>query len=218
MAGPAWIRSATAMSTICRRSFRKAQDDGHIELMTCAATHGSCRCWHEDGSIRMQVKQAAQTYEKFLLAGPRGIWLPECAYRPRCNLGSAAMDRRAGDAVVPARIEEFLAREGFDYFIVDTHLLAGGDRGRHRWTRTAIRSAKPGAHHHAPQERDRFLSKSPYCLSSSAANSRTTAGSGPRARPNSGLQVWSGKSGYPGDYAYSTSTRSICPGACATGK
>jgi len=44
-------------------AFAKMQKAGHIEIMTCAATHGYLPLLHDDKSIEAQVKQAVSTYE-----------------------------------------------------------------------------------------------------------------------------------------------------------
>ena len=193
--------------------FRKAQDDGHIELMTCAATHGFLPLLHEDGSIRMQVKQAAQTYEKYFWRRPRGIWLPECAYRPRCNWAPPPWIAGPKTPWFRPGVEEFLAQEGFDYFIVDTHLLAGGDARPVTVDRSDTLGKAWGRIHHAPHERDRFLSKSPYLPFFVGSQFEDYPPVAALVRdPNSGLQVWSGKQGYPGDYTYLDFHKKHLPG------
>ena len=106
--------------------FKMHQDEGRLEIMCSAATHGYLPLLHEDGSIQGQIRQGVATYERFMGRRPRGFWLPECAYRPRCTwapspqLGTEAPWQRTG-------LEEFLAANGYDYFPVDSHLVAGGD-------------------------------------------------------------------------------------------
>ena len=64
-------------------AFKKFQDMGKLEIITCGATHGYfplmdvCR-----ESVRAQVKVAANHYEKVFGRRPIGIWLPECGYHP----------------------------------------------------------------------------------------------------------------------------------------
>ncbi|MDD5617765.1 MAG: DUF1957 domain-containing protein [Candidatus Omnitrophica bacterium] len=83
-------------------SFKKLQDLGKIEIITCGATHGYfplmdvCKA-----SVRAQVKVAVSFHEKIFGRKPQGIWLPECGY-------------------VPGH-DEILKEAGIKYFIVDSH-------------------------------------------------------------------------------------------------
>src|SRR5256885_1659512 len=62
--------------------FRHFNDTGAIEVFTCAATHGYFPLLGTDESIRAQVKIGVETHIKHLGRKPRGIWIPECGYRP----------------------------------------------------------------------------------------------------------------------------------------
>ena len=62
--------------------FAELQKNGHIEIITCGATHGYFPLLSQDISIQAQVKQAVSSYIRHYGKQPRGIWLPECAYRP----------------------------------------------------------------------------------------------------------------------------------------
>ena len=86
------------------RAFRDFMDAGHLEIITCAATHGYLPLMTVvPNAVRAQIQVAVQTHEQFFGVRPSGIWLPECAYQPG--------------------LEEFLAEAGLDYFFVDTHGL-----------------------------------------------------------------------------------------------
>ena len=94
-------------------AFKKLQDLGRLEVITCSATHGYLPLMEVErqASVRAQVKVAADLYEKVFGRRTPGIWLPECGYNP-------------GD-------EEALKREGIKYFFVDTHgILFGSPRPR----------------------------------------------------------------------------------------
>src|SRR5262249_10898825 len=56
---------------------------GHLEIIPCAAPHGSLPLLSRDESIRLQLATAVATHRRHFGRAPRGIWLPECAYRPR---------------------------------------------------------------------------------------------------------------------------------------
>jgi len=108
-------------------AFRRMQDAGHIEVMTCAATHGYLPLLHEDASVQAQVLQAVENYERHFGRRPRGIWLPECAYRPKCHWAPPPEIGYPETPYPRKGIEEFVGENGFDYFIVDTHMLGGGN-------------------------------------------------------------------------------------------
>ena len=85
-------------------AFKKFQDSGHLEIITCGATHGYLPLMDiNPHAVRAQIKIAARNYEKHFGRRPRGIWLPECGYYP-------GHDR-------------FLAEEGIKFFFVDTHSI-----------------------------------------------------------------------------------------------
>lgn len=109
-------------------ALRALQDQGAIEIMTSGATHGYFPLLYEDASILAQVRQGVQTYLRHFGRHPRGFWLPECAYRPRTQWAPPAeIQPPDGHTWLRRGIEEFLGENGIDYFIVDTHMLGGGD-------------------------------------------------------------------------------------------
>src|SRR6267143_1957567 len=64
-------------------TFAELQRGGHVEIITCAATHGYLPLLSRDESIHIQLRTAVETHKRHFGVAPRGIWLPECAYRPR---------------------------------------------------------------------------------------------------------------------------------------
>lgn len=89
------------------KAFRKFQDLGYLDVITCGATHGffpNMDVVHK--SVRAQVKVAKEHYEEVFGKPPRGIWLPECGYNP-------------GD-------DKILKEFGIQYFFVDTHGILHG--------------------------------------------------------------------------------------------
>ncbi|MCK8827184.1 DUF1957 domain-containing protein [Natroniella acetigena] len=82
--------------------FKKFQDLGYLELITCGATHGYLPLMQEyPEAVRAQIEVAIKTHKKHLGRKPRGIWLPECAYYPG--------------------LEKILKEYDLRFFIVDTH-------------------------------------------------------------------------------------------------
>ena len=94
-------------------AFKKFQDLGKLEIITCGATHGFfplmdvCR-----DSVRAQVKVAANHYQSVFGRRPAGIWLPECGYHPGHD--------------------EILKEAGIRFFFTDSHgVLHGSPRPKY---------------------------------------------------------------------------------------
>lgn len=92
-------------------TLRWLQDEGIIEVLTSAATHGFLPLLERDSSVLAQVRTGVETYRKYFGCRPRGFWLPECAYRP------AGRDEKGG--TMRRGIDEWLAGEGIEYFFVE---------------------------------------------------------------------------------------------------
>ena len=193
--------------------FRRLQNAGHIEVITSAATHGYLPLIGRDECVQAQVKQAVHAYQRHFGRPPRGFWLPECAYRPRYAWASPLPDAGPQEARVRKGVEEFLAENGIEYFIVDTATLLGGAAAgvymerfpglQHLWERFRA-SYRPG-----PVDAE----KSPYeaYLVSSAAEDRPPVAVFTRDE-RTGIQVWSGEHGYPGDGWYLDFHKKHLPG------
>lgn len=82
-------------------AFKRLQDQGHLEIITCGATHGFLPLMLQKESIRAQIQVAVEQYTRLLGRPPRGIWLPECGYNP-------------GD-------DEVLREYGIRFFFTDAH-------------------------------------------------------------------------------------------------
>ena len=107
-------------------AFKHFYDIGSIEIITCGATHGYFALLGTDASIQAQVRMGVETHERFFGRRPRGIWLPECAYRPRGEwrypvyLNGSTPKK---SVMLRAGIEEILDANGLEYFFVDTHMV-----------------------------------------------------------------------------------------------
>ena len=173
--------------------FRRLEEDGAIEIITCGATHGYLPLLGSEAAVAGQVRSARAAHHRHFGRDPRGIWLPECAYRP-AGPWVSPLDPQA-PAVERAGIEQIVAAQELRYFFVDTHLLSGGRplgvyADRFEALRHLIRDSGDGAG--APEH----LPYRPYRVGHGAQVScfgrdAVTA-----------LQVWSGEHGYPGDPAY----------------
>jgi 1,4-alpha-glucan branching enzyme len=184
-------------------AFRRLQDAGHIEIITCSATHGYMPLLGYDESLQGQVKQAVRSYERHFGRPPRGFWLPECGYRPRYSWASPVRDAGPQEPRLRKGTEEFLAENGIQYFIVDTATLMGGAATgvyierfaglQTLWERFRA-SYRPG-----PVD----LEKSPYEVYLAASAAEDTPPIAVFTRDErTGIQVWSGDQGYPGDGWY----------------
>jgi 1,4-alpha-glucan branching enzyme len=103
-------------------AFRRLQDQGAIEIITCAATHGFSPLFGRDSTLHAQYAVAVQTHTRHFGRAPRGVWLPECAYRPGYE---DARDYRPP-------IEQFLHDHGLSYFFTDAHAVVGGKTAGYR--------------------------------------------------------------------------------------
>lgn len=178
-------------------AFRRLQDDGYVEIITCGATHGYLPLLSRDASIYAQLRAGVESYRRHFGRSPRAIWLPECAYRP-AYLNDEGCVRPA--------IEQFLANLGITCFFVETHAIEGGRPvGKaagdvaigpygaivRRYTLPVVHAAFTGGTTYRPYHvvgSQEGLTNPP--VSVIGRNNRT------------GQQVWSGDWGYPGDADY----------------
>ena len=85
-------------------AFRKFQEQGRLEIITCAATHAVLPLLADHPpSVRAQILVARDHYRSCFGCDPRGIWLPECAY--------------------VEGVETFLQEANLRWFIMDAHGL-----------------------------------------------------------------------------------------------
>jgi 1,4-alpha-glucan branching enzyme len=84
--------------------FKRLQDAGKIEIITCCATHGFLPLMNNKKAQQAQIRIACSDYERHFGRRPRGIWLAECAYEPG--------------------IDELLKEEGIRFFFLETHGIA----------------------------------------------------------------------------------------------
>lgn len=84
-------------------AFKKFQDLGKLEIITCAATHGFLPLMQNQNAVRAQIMVAVEHHTKHLGRPPQGIWLPECGYYPG--------------------LDEILKEAGIRFFFTDSHGL-----------------------------------------------------------------------------------------------
>lgn len=174
------------------------QRDGHIELITCAATHGYLPLLSREESIHLQLRVAVETHRRHFGVAPRGIWLPECAYRPRYEwTPPTGRDRGTQQRMRPG-VEEMLAAHGIEYFVADHHLVMGSEP---IYPYRDFRPMPGDLRHNVP-EVSRARRRSPYRPYRVASRGGTGSAIAFIRDPRSTLQVWSRDAGYPGDPAY----------------
>ncbi len=184
-------------------ALRRLQDDGHIEVITCCATHGYLPLLGRDECVWAQVRTAVRTYERHFGRPPRGIWLPECAYRPRYKWTSPLDKDGASPPLERVGVEEVLHDCGIRYFVVDSHLLKGGKPIGVYIDRFEALQRLWGHFSEQYKPRAEIRERSPhrtYVVCSDPSAQRTAAAF--VRDPTTALQVWSGEHGYPGDQWY----------------
>jgi 1,4-alpha-glucan branching enzyme len=87
-------------------AFRRLEDDGFLEIVTVAGTHGFLPNIREREAARAQIELAVRHHHRHFGRYPRGIWLPECGYAEG--------------------VDALLAEAGIRFFFVDAHGLACG--------------------------------------------------------------------------------------------
>ncbi len=185
-------------------ALRQFQDQGKIEIITSAATHGYLPLLSRDEAVRAQLQLGVEVYRGHFRCDPRGTWLPECAYRPAYPWVSPLADEGHGPRRPVPRlgIEQLVSEAGLDYFIVDSHLLRGGRAiGVYIDRFEALRKLWKqfeGSYEPSPENRERTPYE-PYLVGE--MNQRKPVACFARD-PRTGLQVWSGEWGYPGDGNY----------------
>lgn len=109
------------------RAFAELHSQGHVEILTSCATHGYLPLLLEDSAITAQIRAGIATSERVLGFRPKGIWLPECAYRPP---GHWHPPISWGEGRQRRGIEHFLAAEGITHFFVENWLI---EESRSEW-------------------------------------------------------------------------------------
>ncbi|MBN1352460.1 DUF1957 domain-containing protein [candidate division KSB1 bacterium] len=183
--------------------FRRLLNKGYLDIFTCGATHGYFPLLSQDTSIRAQVKMAIKCHQRHFGRKPRGIWLPECAYRPR-YAWAPPVDSAIGRRAYPRKgVDEFLSENGIEYFFVDSSTLKGGKAIGVYIARFEGLQQLWEQYERAFNPREEDFEKS--CYESYQVNSmpETHQPVSIFARdPETGIQVWSGTHGYPGDGWY----------------
>ncbi|MHA1339828.1 MAG: 1,4-alpha-glucan branching protein domain-containing protein [Promethearchaeota archaeon] len=180
-------------------AFKKLQDKGLLDIITCSATHGYSPLLSRDSSINAQFEIAVKNYQKHFGRKPTGAWLPECAYRPSYRWKNPLKPEEEFDRV---GIEYFLAEHDIKYFFIDTALLIGGKSQGVYAARFPL--LKELWKQFASQYKEHPVSfeKSPYEVYLVATNCAKKPVAFFTRDPKTGILVWSGEHGYPGCAEY----------------
>ncbi len=190
-----WLRS------ICG-GFGSFEEAGLIELITCGATHGYLPLLGTDESVQGQVKLAVDSHKRRFGRQPRGIWMPECAYRPSYGWKSPVEEQKVWDR---KGVDEFIRENGIEYTFVDSHLLRGGEPLGTYWEKfpqlAEMFSRSKSLFSPPDQERSEYEH---YLIDSDVTVFARD--------PYTTTKVWSGDVGYPGNPAYLEFHKQLYPG------
>jgi len=179
-------------------AFRELADREVIELISTAATHGYFPLLSRDESLDLQLRTAIATHARHFGRAPRGVWLPECGYRPRYEW-TPPVGPQSGKVRYRRRgVEEILAAHRLEYFFTDMHLVRGGR------ALSAYRDYYPKLRA-VPGPESPFIrrgARTPYVSYRVASRGGTGDATAFVRDPETTLQVWSREAGYPGDGAY----------------
>ncbi len=95
-----------------------------IESSTSVASHLYLPLVHRKETIRWALKGSCKLHRRLFGIEPKGIWLPECAYRPG---GKWVHEVTGASEKYRAGVEIFLEKEGLLWTVVDSHLILGGE-------------------------------------------------------------------------------------------
>ncbi|MES2765451.1 MAG: 1,4-alpha-glucan branching protein domain-containing protein [Bacteroidota bacterium] len=180
-------------------ALKELQDAGAIEVMTCGATHGYFPLLADDRSIELQVRAAVANYGKHFGRKPRGIWLPECAYRPAYTWQTYLPVEPYNTPTARRGVEEFLKENGIEYFVVDeTTVTKATPLGV---LRDGHFTSVYAPDYHATHWNFDNTPLSLYRAASGENVSKGTAVAFARHQEVA-MQVWSADSGFPGNPAY----------------
>ena len=205
-----------ALNSDILSGFKHFHQAGMIEIITCCATHGYLPLLGTDESVRAQIRTAVQTHTRHIGEHPKGIWSPECGYRP-AGWWSYPVANADGSSIAPAfnrvGVEQALCESALDYFFVDTHLIEESEGVRSPYPLpNGIRMAAPAS---STQHPTRSLYQ-PYAIEGEYLSKYPIAREHPTTvfprDPRTGVQVWSGELGYPGDGAYCDFHKKRWPG------
>ena len=176
-------------------AFRRLLDLGQVQILTSNATHCYMPLVLNDAMLAAQMACGTRVSEKHLGERPRGMWLPECAYRPTWDHWKPSV--LYNDERVRPGLETFIAAAGVTHFFVETHLITDAsvmgtiDKGQFKVSNDLLLQYDGSRGWREPLEPVGVVSA--YRAPDVFAFAR---------HPRVSEQVWSGVIGYPGDGDY----------------
>jgi 1,4-alpha-glucan branching enzyme len=172
--------------------FRRFQSAGLISLITSCATHSYLPLLGTDESVLAQVRTGIAAHRRHLGSAPRGLWSPECGYRPAglWQYPVAPEGSPAPPAFDRIGVEQALSASGIDFFFADTHLIQNP-------AQNPARATSPARSLYHPLHVDPGGDKPP-----TVPKSRFPPITVFPRDPQTAAQVWSAENGYPGDPSY----------------
>ncbi len=182
--------------------WKSLQDDGCVELITCGATHGYFPLLVDDRFVNAQIKLAVDSHTQRFGRAPKGIWLPECAYRPAYSWKAPTDDQEPKERM---SVDALVTKNGIDYFFVDSHMIRGGAPLGTYWQKF------PQLAELFARTKDLFIQ--PEDFRSEYEHYKVPSGATVFSRdPETTVKVWSGDAGYPGDEWYLEFHKQLYPG------
>lgn len=184
-------------------AFKTLQDERAIEILPSAATHAYLPLLAFDESVAFQLITGKANYLKHFQREPRGIWLPECAYRPAYRWKPFYDIPAYPEPRMRYGLEQFLSKFSFEFFFVD---FATTEKAiplgvlRSKDHTLELLSINDPEYIHFPYNFDR-TPLSLYHVNSTGNIDDGTAIAFTRHK-NLAMQVWSRDAGYPGDPDY----------------
>jgi 1,4-alpha-glucan branching enzyme len=180
-------------------AFRLLMEEGAIALQTSGATHGYFALLGRDESIDGQLGVAVASFERHFGTRPRGVWMPECAYRPSYYWRAPVPNSHAPEGMRKG-VEQLIDAHGIEYSVVDSHLTRGGRPiGVYSGRFDAVRGI--GMESDALPLDDNRSIHDLYRVCSTGDPEAGMMSIFTRDAETT-LQVWSGVYGYPGDPEY----------------
>jgi len=175
-------------------AFAACAGRGVVEILTSSATHAYLPLLYEDSSVHAQLRAGAFTSQRVLGSRPRGVWLPECAYRPP---GPWYAPIPWGQPRNRPGTEHFVSPLGLTHFFVESQLF---EHSRSEWVDNG------GWRKVSWEEADKYPDRGwrsvqePVRVASDGAD--PGAVSAFARDPSICEKVWSGDVGYPADGVY----------------
>ncbi|MEZ5063113.1 MAG: 1,4-alpha-glucan branching protein domain-containing protein [bacterium] len=177
---------------------RRLADQEVIELATCGATHFYFPLTARDESIALQAVLARRTHVRRFGSEPTGMWLPECGYRP-----GGTWWGRDGSARMRPGVEELVGAAGIRWFVVDSALVSGGRAlGSYPERTHRLADARRAARAEDLVRPIRPEGDTRYSYQVAAPGGDPSRCACFSRDPGTGIQVWCGDHGYPGDPEY----------------